>query len=329
MLTDIFLMLDRKLDKKALKPDLKRNETKMSLAAAEAVKAKRLLGALRSLWRSSAIKGQDGHITHLKSFLVSSPQQRRNVDPSPLAPPPVDDENCSDDEGSADDRDHDGVDGGDRSTASYSDSDDPNSDDDTAAPCAPLAPADPAGTEEVECSQATSIDSSGACSVGTLDASTLHLGTPTPPPIVKDSDSDSENFRDSQVPGAGWMGQAMIASRYLEKEEKERMETHQHLTSLVSSIREVLGYMLFPAESADGAQMEDYAAWCYKAFEKHGVCIYDKLADVEFFKRWALQQKEAVEEDWYQKNENKFQKSESGKTFCRDGINTNCGRFAK
>ena len=101
------------------------------------------------------------------------------------------------------------------------------------------------------------------------------------------------------------------------------------MTSLVCSIREVLGYVLFPAESADGAQMEDYAAWCYEALEKHGVCIYDKLADVEFFKRWALQQKEAVEEDWYQKNENKFQKSESGKTFCRDRINTNCGRFAK
>ena len=221
-------MLDRKLDKQALKPDIKKNPTKMSLAAAEAVKAKRLLGALRSLWRSSAIKGQDGNITHLKSFLVSSPQQRRNVDPLLLAPPPVDDEDCSDDEGSAGDHDHDGVDGADRPTASFSDSDDPNSDDDTAAPLAPLAapsaPADPAGSEEVECSQATSIDSSGACSVGTLDASTLHLGTPTPPPIVKDSDSDSENFRDSQVPGAGWMGQAMIASRYLEKEEKERME---------------------------------------------------------------------------------------------------------
>lgn len=43
LLTDIILMLDRKLGKKALKPDIKKNQTKMSLAAEEAVKAKRLL----------------------------------------------------------------------------------------------------------------------------------------------------------------------------------------------------------------------------------------------------------------------------------------------
>lgn len=320
LLTDIILMLDRKLGKKALKPDLKRHQTKMSLAAEEAVKAKRLLGALRSLWRSSAIKGQDGNITHLKSFLSSSPQQQRNVGTLPLDPPA---------EGRGDEGTENGVDDGrsddesDGSSSFHSDpSDHPECDDEYDEMPAPSNRADTAGAEEVDCSQATSIDSSGAASGGTLDASTLQLGTPTPPSpaSVVDDDSDSENFRDSQIPGAGWMGQAMIASRHLEKEEKERMEIHNRLTCLVSSIREMLGYKLFPAESAEGVQMEDYAAWCYQALKKHGEVIYDKLVDVEFFKRWALQQKKSEEEDWHQKTK---------QSFCRDGPNTNCNRFAK
>lgn len=33
------------------------------------------------------MKGQDGNITHLKSFLTSSPQQQRNVGALPLGPP--------------------------------------------------------------------------------------------------------------------------------------------------------------------------------------------------------------------------------------------------
>ena len=72
LLTDTFLMLDKRMGKKLFRPSKELNETRMGLAAVEAVKAKWLLGALRSLWRSSPGHGQDTRITHLKSYLVAT-----------------------------------------------------------------------------------------------------------------------------------------------------------------------------------------------------------------------------------------------------------------
>lgn len=68
-------MLDEKLDKKMFRPDVKKMETRMSCAAIEACKAKKLYGALRALWRSSNVNGADARITHLKSFVAPSPKR--------------------------------------------------------------------------------------------------------------------------------------------------------------------------------------------------------------------------------------------------------------
>ena len=96
----------------------------MSLAAIEAVKAKRILGALRALWRSSPQGGHDQRVTHLKTFLLSSPNRRAGREaaaeapaPPPLAAAPqVVDESEGEDEGNAaaadDDAPHDHVEDG-------------------------------------------------------------------------------------------------------------------------------------------------------------------------------------------------------------------------
>ena len=73
-LCDTFLYLDRLLNKKLLQPS--GNEDKLTLAGREGCKAKRCLGGLRYLWRSS-IQGHDPRITDLKSFLLKSPERPR------------------------------------------------------------------------------------------------------------------------------------------------------------------------------------------------------------------------------------------------------------
>lgn len=50
--------------------------TKFDLASIEGVKFKRLIGAVRTLWRSSP-KGNHPHVTHLKSLLRPSPDRQR------------------------------------------------------------------------------------------------------------------------------------------------------------------------------------------------------------------------------------------------------------
>ncbi|CAK9085117.1 unnamed protein product, partial [Durusdinium trenchii] len=69
-LTDVFVELDRQLDKKMFRPV--KGECRMQLAAQEGCKLKKCLGALRALWRSSRRGGTD-KVRHLKSFLRESP----------------------------------------------------------------------------------------------------------------------------------------------------------------------------------------------------------------------------------------------------------------
>ena len=73
MLTDCYLYLDRLLDKKVFKPQ--QDESRMVMAGREGVKAKRCLGALRALWRSSK-KAWDPRIQDLKACLERSPARR-------------------------------------------------------------------------------------------------------------------------------------------------------------------------------------------------------------------------------------------------------------
>ena len=265
------------------------------LAAVEACKAKRLLGALRALWRSSAGRGQDDNITHLKSFLVSSPLQHRSI-PAPPAPPTDDDSagESDDDDGSHDSGDDGHEDGG-AVVHAENGSHDSGSDDDHGEDGSHHHGDDGL----VGCSQ-----NSSDSTVATLDASTLALGSPSPPspPVLKDeSDSESEmseDLRDSQIPGAGWMGQAMMASRHLEKEEKEKAKLEDRLKKLVSSVKAGLRWQVSNSEYLDGSQLEDYAEWCYEAFKEYGENVFGKLCDIDFFKRWAWEQKRGAVQDW-------------------------------
>lgn len=73
-ITDAFMMLDRLLQGKLFVPSPEND--KLGLAAKEAVKAKRCIGALRALWRSSE-GAHDNRIVELKGLLEKSPPRGR------------------------------------------------------------------------------------------------------------------------------------------------------------------------------------------------------------------------------------------------------------
>ncbi|CAK9091592.1 unnamed protein product [Durusdinium trenchii] len=69
-LTDAFLRLDAKLNRKLFRP--KQGECRMFLAGREGVKAKRCVGAIRYLWRNSH-GAHDARVLDLKQCLSPSP----------------------------------------------------------------------------------------------------------------------------------------------------------------------------------------------------------------------------------------------------------------
>ena len=82
-LTDVFLYVDLLASKKLFKP--KDGSTRADYAGSEGLKAKKLLQALRNLWRSSPSGAHDMRICELKSYLSPSPArgQGRVVVPKP------------------------------------------------------------------------------------------------------------------------------------------------------------------------------------------------------------------------------------------------------
>jgi len=73
------MYLDRKhFHGKLLKPDIKKKEDKQLLAGREGVKGKRLIGALRYLWRSSS-NSLDPRLKDLKDLLQRSPARPLRV----------------------------------------------------------------------------------------------------------------------------------------------------------------------------------------------------------------------------------------------------------
>ena len=77
-LGDVFKYMDFKLfHGKLLKP-VQKGEDKLALAGREGVKAKRLIGALRYLWRSSK-NSLDPRVSDLKSLLQRSPARPLRV----------------------------------------------------------------------------------------------------------------------------------------------------------------------------------------------------------------------------------------------------------
>ncbi|CAK9016424.1 unnamed protein product [Durusdinium trenchii] len=82
MLTDVFLYLDRLLNKQLFCKATK-DEPREVQAGKEGVKAKKCIGALRTLWRSST-KSHDPRVAELKQMMTASPTRARR--PAPDAP---------------------------------------------------------------------------------------------------------------------------------------------------------------------------------------------------------------------------------------------------
>lgn len=285
MLTDVFLMLDARLGKKVFKPKAAKaareamadetgdqvakaavqNLSREDLAAIESVKAKKLLGALRTLWRSSTNKGQDDKITHLKSFIMPSPARKQLDDSEPedeSPPPPVL-------------RDEDSP----RSTASVESADEGEYDDE-GLDGVPV-PRSPSGTESDHVNSPT-LDLSPSCQPPSPNGSSRE---------VVAVDDDSENEKDSQVPGAGWMGRAMMNSRHLEWEERIMEERRNHINKFVQYAVEGLEmHACIPNAPMSFEEvkphLENYKAYCYKAFDDYGDDILQKLGDLDFFEKW-------------------------------------------
>lgn len=76
-LTDCILRLDELFESKMLVG----GSSKLQLAAEEGVKLKKLMGAVRSLWRSSPAAGSHPKVTELKEMLRPSPTRSRARSP--------------------------------------------------------------------------------------------------------------------------------------------------------------------------------------------------------------------------------------------------------
>ncbi|CAK9089242.1 unnamed protein product [Durusdinium trenchii] len=254
-LTDAWLMLDRSLGFKLFRPQP--HETRMKLAAYEACKAKKCMGALRSLWRSSKTGGHDQNIRHLKSFLRDSPGRR--ADDSP-----VDDEAGSDPASEPEPVPAPVLDD-DRESCSESTSEE----------------------EAIEKDAEPSPDSESDCN--SLTARTLRLGES--PGSSSSSASESPDHRDSQV-SSGWMGKAMsdITRQTMAAEAWERK-----LKDLLLDIKFDLQEQLHV--SMEGAEWDQYSEWCRNVLTAHGDSVYAKLADAGHFKRWIFRQKSQPGED--------------------------------
>lgn len=187
LMTDVFLALDGLLGKKLFHPDRKAGEDRMRVAGREALKCKRLVGALRALWRSSK-ESHDDRVHHLKTFLRASPTRcaAPPSEPGEEPAPALADGSSSE--------------GDQESGSSRSDMSDDGS-----------VPRDPSVEPENEpvgnLTESDSSDNKSKASHGTLSADTLELGKEAS--VEEVSDTDSENYRDSQV-SSGWMGKAIM-----------------------------------------------------------------------------------------------------------------------
>ena len=282
-------MVDKRLEKQMFRPSAELRETRMGLAAIEAVKAKRLLGALRSLWRSSATGGLDDKVAHLKTFLAPSPTRVR---PSPVKPEPSPEPVESVYESPP----FPAGDSGDESKPFSAG----GSGDESKAGDEVEGSDSESERQGVEASQ-TPLDSSGEES---LEAPTLCLD-PSPKPFkgndpepVPSSDSEDSLHRDSQIPGKSWMGKAMMKSRETERLEMERQCHQDRLKPFLLHIKSSLLLQLNDRDDElEGDMFERYQQWCVRALLEHGDHAVDKLATLDLFRRWCWEQKHSMDQD--------------------------------
>ena len=174
---DCFLRLDAILNNKLFRYDPKNpQKTRVSMAATEAVRVKKCLGALRYLWRNSPEASHAEAVQEMKDLLVASPLQCHR---SPLpSGPPTDPPQAIDRE----------------------------ADEHPADPASDEASESDASSEEAGDGEAFTNDVGDVESENSLTAPTLMLGDPDP----SDQDGMTQYYLDyvaeSQVRPEGWLG---------------------------------------------------------------------------------------------------------------------------
>lgn len=317
LLTDIFLRLDAQLEKKVFRPS--RQKSRTSLAANEGVKAKRLIGSLRALWRSSPEKGQDSKITELKSYLQASPKPRLQPELGAISEPEADplpeaadhhgdDRSDSEPEAANESEDDKGESQG--SVDEDSGSEGPtggNEDDGGKLDGSPLSPSQ----QDVEETQATpssvraptlrlgfhaeaspaAVSDSSSASDGGSPAASSHQDS------VENVDAKNESLPaafpvnafeagESQVPNAGWMGHA-IANFNSKEFSRKYLETRDfHYNQLMSLVKDSIAFQLGD-ETVDGCLWHTYDNWCRDAFIEFGDIVFEDAIKGEFFRVWA------------------------------------------
>ena len=193
-------------------------ETRSSLAAEEAMKVKRCLGALRYLWRNASSTSHDENVQTMKSFLCTSPLQESRRHPGEPQDPPVEEGEASGEDASNESEQE----GGDETMESEQENDDEGGNDQ----CVEfdeenVGESDVGSTDSDDDDDDDDHDNQGrvvehgvrrveneVSDGDSLTAPTLRLGEES---SAEESDS-AENYPHSQVPGRGWMGK--LYSKY-------------------------------------------------------------------------------------------------------------------
>lgn len=264
---------EKKTDKKEDTEDKKVNRKvdKTTLAGIEGLKLKKLIGALRGLWRSSKLQGFDDRVTEMKSYLRASPSPSR---PDPM---PLEDEESDEEEADPmPDADPSGEEASPEEEVAAELDGEPFSEPDQDAG---------EGDQEDDGSNA---DTMGDSDVDSVNAPTLALGE-SPAKSEK-----SEDLRDSQV-SSGWLGQAYNLYNGIEKAEKkfeaERAKQSEHdttATEILAELERELGVELLHTQVG-----QEYHQWCFNALCQYGFHVYGMLATVENFKSWLSRGKDS------------------------------------
>ena len=303
MLTDIYLALDRLCGRKVFRPT--KTQSRIDLAAIEGCKTKKCLGALRTLWRSSGDRGHNDRVTHLKSLLMPSPRRERNQNEGeePVGAVEDDDQGArvedSENEGpeAEEEPENEGSEQAPENEGSEQEEEgqgeeveSPEEGDDVAA----TSPEDSSPPSHDDVSPASQ-DSGSHRNSPTLRLDDCYGDVSDLASEVSSISSEDSMPPDSQVPGAGWMGRAMMAARRLEKQEKEEEEKRARINSIIGDIRTMLFAECHGHD--EGADLElswdSYKGFCLDAIQSYGEDVCHKLATMEFFFKWLREEKAA------------------------------------
>lgn len=232
---DCFLYLDALLHKKLFRPNVDRGESRLQLAAAEGVRCKRAIGALRYLWRNSA-GSYNQQVHELKSHLQNSPLQGRpqhlalpsgtGDEDGPVSGPEIEDAAEEADAPALEDEGGDEAEDGADAESSVAEAGEEEN-----------------GRELPDLDADESDDETSDDSVDSLNAPTEIMGEP---PKSKGSKRLAvqpviEEPQDSQVrTGCGWLGKAYQAEGLAKAQKLSHKETRQSRACMLRDIREYM-----------------------------------------------------------------------------------------